>query len=171
MPAEVFDAQGYRCARYRAPVDRDPAPARRLSQAEALRLVPGRDALFIDVLPAQGGWRDPASGIWSLAVAHQTIAGALWHPETGRCAPDRLVWHGLAAAVAEARRADPARPVVVFCRTDCWMGWNAARRLAREGFTAIYWYAEGIEGWRAAGRELVDARPVTVGSDPMSQEK
>ncbi|WP_244018803.1 rhodanese-like domain-containing protein [Novosphingobium organovorum] len=158
----MFDAGGYRTARYRAPVDRDPAPARRIAQDQALRLVPGRDALFIDVLPVESGWRDPQNGVWRLAEPHGSIPGALWHPETGRGAPDPRLWAALREAVARVRAQHPDWPVVLFCRADCWMGWNAARRLANEGVTQVYWYGEGIDGWHAAGHVLSPVSPVLV---------
>ncbi|MDR7101702.1 rhodanese-like domain-containing protein [Croceicoccus sp. BE223] len=156
-----FDAEGYRAARYRAPVDRDPVPADRLALAAAERLTPGRDALFIDVLPAMGGVRDAKTGRWRLGEEHQTIPGAVWHPEAGRAPPDPALWHALEEEVRRARRQRPGLPVVLFCRTDCWMGWNAARRLARQGFGNVWWLAEGIDGWRR-DRPLVTAVPVRV---------
>lgn len=161
-PAPDFDGNGYRIARYRAPVDRPPSPAARITLAKALLLKPGVDALFIDVLPAEGGVRDAATGKWALAAQHETIPGAAWHPEVGRGTPDALLWRGLRNAVQAARARRPALPVVVFCRSDCWMSWNAARRLAREGLGQVYWLAEGIEGWHEAGRALVPARPVVI---------
>lgn len=161
-PPELFDAEGYRTARYRAPVDRPPTPAAQITLEQVLRLKPGIDALFIDVLPAEGGVRDPLTGKWTLAVQHETIPGAAWHPETGRGQPDAVLWQGLRHAVAAERAEHPTLPVVVFCRSDCWMSWNAARRLAGEGVGQIYWFAEGIEGWHEAGRVLVKAEPVVI---------
>lgn len=161
-PADDFDAAGYRATRFRAPVDRAPTPAERIALAAALRLAPGRDALFIDVLPVEGGHRDPASGHWRLSQPHATIPGAQWHPETGRSPVDPALWKGLRDAVTRARRGHPRLPVVLFCRIDCWMGWNAARRLAKDGVRRIYWLAEGIEGWDGAGRPLLPAEPVAV---------
>lgn len=157
-----FDAEGYRASRYRAPVDRAPRPAHRIALKDALRLRAQTGALFIDVLPAEGGYRDPATGIWRLSAAHETIPGALWHPETGRASPPPVLWRGLAQAVSAARQRHPGIPVIVFCRTDCWMGWNAARRLALGGTARVYWLAEGIEGWHGAGRALVPAQPVII---------
>lgn len=154
-----FDADGYRAAYYRAPVDRLPEPARRIALERALKL---RDALFIDVLPVESGHRDPATGQWRLSQPHETVPGALWHPETGRSPVDPVLWRGLEEAVATARRGRPHLPVVLFCRTDCWMGWNAARRLAKGGVHRVYWLAEGIEGWHTAGRALVPVEPVVV---------
>jgi len=156
-----FDAAGYRAQRHRAPVDRDPLPANRLALAAAERLVPGRDALFIDVLPAMGGVRDARSGRWRLGEEHQTIPGARWHPEAGRAPPDPALWQALEDEVRRARRQRPGLPVVLFCRADCWMAWNAARRLAILGHGNVWWLAEGIDGWRR-DRPLVTAVPVRV---------
>jgi PQQ-dependent catabolism-associated CXXCW motif protein len=158
----LFDAQGYRTARYRAPVKADPAPAAAIGLAEALALEPGRDALFLDVMPVEGGVRDPATGVWTLSTGHLTIPGALWFPETGRAPADPVLWQALETAVREARRTAPGTPVVLFCRTDCWMSWNAARRLALRGFANVRWLAEGTDGWHAAGRPLTAATPVAV---------
>ncbi len=158
----LFDAQGYRAARYRAPVKADPAPAAAIGLAEALALAPGRDALFLDVMPVEGGVRDPATGVWTLSTGHLTIPGALWFPETGRAPVDPVLWQALEAAVREARRTAPDKPVILFCRTDCWMSWNAARRLALQGVPNVNWLAEGTDGWHAAGRPLIAATPVAV---------
>lgn len=158
----LFDAQGYRTARYRGPVKADPAPAVAIGLAEALALEPGRDALFLDVMPVEGGVRDPATGVWTLSTGHLTIPGALWFPETGRAPVDPLLWQALEAAVREARRTAPGTPVILFCRTDCWMSWNAARRLALRGIANVHWLAEGTDGWHAAGRPLTAATPVAV---------
>jgi len=159
--AALFDAQGYRTARFRSPVDRDPAPAIRISLSGALALSPD-EALFVDVTPVEGGVRDPATGSWRLSEGHETIPGASWYPETGRSPVDPVLWQGLRAAVAGFRRSHPGVPVIVFCRSDCWMSWNAARRLARDHVRNVRWLAEGNDGWHAAGRPLVAAIPVSV---------
>lgn len=157
-----FDGAGYRATRYRAPVDRAPDPARRIALVRALRWHAQHRALFVDVTPVDGGYRDPANGIWRLSQPHQTIPSAQWHPETGRANPDPALWHELVQAVLKARQQQAGMPVVLFCRSDCWMGWNASRRLARAGLPEVYWLAEGVDGWHDAGRVLVDAQPVTA---------
>lgn len=162
----VFDAEGYRSARYRAPVSVDPRPASRIALPAAIELAQRGGALFIDVMPAEGGVRDPATGRWRLSIEHETITGAAWHPEAGRSPVDPALWQGLERAVAKARKRHPAKPVVVFCRADCWMSWNAARRLASRGLRGVWWLSEGTDGWHAAGLRLVTTRPVSV---PQSQ--
>ena len=160
--AALFDAQGYRTARYRSPIRTDPVPAATITLDAALGLEPGKDALFIDVMPVEAGVRDPVSGVWRLSAQHLTIPGALWYPETGRAPVDQALWRALEAKIAEARRSAPGQPVILFCRADCWMSWNAARRLAAQGYANIHWFAAGTDGWHAAGRELVGAIPVTT---------
>lgn len=153
----LFDAQGYRSARYRAVVDRLPDPAQRIDLAAVLAL--GADALLLDVMPAEGAVRDPRTGHWLLAQPHQTIPGALWFPETGRSPVDPALWRALMARVTAWQNNHPRGVVVVFCRADCWMSWNAARRLAHEGLSAVRWLPDGIDGWHDTGHLLVAAVP------------
>jgi PQQ-dependent catabolism-associated CXXCW motif protein len=157
-----FDSEGYRASRYRAPVDRPPDPAQRMTLSKALRLQKYNRALFIDVAPVEGGYRDPSTGVWKLSQSHTTISGATWHPETGRTHPDPILWQGLLADVQKKSKHRPDVPIVLYCRSDCWMGWNAARRLALAGVRKVYWLAEGIDGWHDAGRTLDLVQPVTV---------
>lgn len=167
----LFDAEGYRTARYRAPVRADPAPAATISLAAALALEPGRDALFIDVTPVESGVRDPATGVWTLSDRHLTIPGAQWLPETGRAPVDGVLWRALETRISAARTTAPEQPVILFCRIDCWMSWNAARRLAQAGIGNVHWLAEGTDGWHAAGRTLVRAVPVAAPASPQSQQE
>lgn len=173
LPAEPssFDAEGYRSGRYRAPVKADPAPARTISMANALALEPVRDALFIDVMPAEGGVRDPVTGAWMLATEHLTIPGAVWLPETGRAPVDADLWAALEARIAASRAAAPNLPVILFCRVDCWMSWNAARRLGLRGIGNVHWLAEGTDGWHAAGRTLAVALPIAVPASQVTQQE
>lgn len=165
-PAASFDSEGYRASRYRAPVDRSPYPARRIRLSKALQMHQRNRAIFIDVAPVESGYRDPTTGVWALSQPHTTIAGAVWHPETGRTPPDPVLWHALVRSVLEETGRRPGRPIVVFCRSDCWMGWNAARRLARGGVHNVYWLAEGNDGWHQACRALVGVQPVVVAPEP-----
>ncbi|WP_126718429.1 hypothetical protein [Sphingomonas ginkgonis] len=63
------------------------------------------------------------------------------------------------------RRAHPTAPLVVFCRADCWMSWNAAKRLRAWGFGDVRWYPAGSDGWAEMGRPLVAVRPYGEGKN------
>lgn len=154
----LFDAEGYRIAHYRAPVHSAPPGVGRIAPQAAAQLRPGRDALFIDVLPAEGGHRE-ADGRWRLAMPHKSIAGAHWFPEAGRgeLAPGIGNWFMQGIARLTGGRRD--RMLILFCRSDCWMGWNAAKRLRAQGYDNVWWLAEGVEGWTDLKRPLSTARP------------
>jgi PQQ-dependent catabolism-associated CXXCW motif protein len=154
----LFDADGYRVAHYRAPVRQPPTGVGRIAPAAAAQLIPDRDAIFIDVLPAEGGHREPG-GRWRLALPHESIPGAHWFPEAGRGQPDPAIAESLARGVARLTRHRPSRMLILFCRADCWMGWNAAKRLRAMGHGNVWWLAEGTDGWRDLGLPLAQVRP------------
>ena len=52
--------------------------------------------------------------------------------------------------------------LLFYCLADCWMSWNAAKRALEFGYTAVYWYPEGTDGWPAAGGELERNEPVPM---------
>lgn len=153
-----FNAQGYRIAHYRAPALKPPEGAGRIAPEAAAQLRPDRDALFIDVLPAEGGHRE-ADGRWRLAQTHRSIPGAHWFPESGRgeLAPGIGPWFERGIARLTGGRRD--RMLVVFCLSDCWMSWNAARRLHALGYRNLWWLAEGSDGWRDLGLALAPVTP------------
>ncbi|CCW19524.1 Rhodanese-related sulfurtransferase [Sphingobium indicum BiD32] len=154
----LFDADGYRIAHYRAPVRQPPAGVGRIAPAAAAQLVPDRDAIFIDVLPTQGGHREPG-GRWRLASPHESIPGAHWFPEAGRGQPDPAIAQGFARGLARLTRGQRSRMLILFCRADCWMGWNATKRLRAMGYANIWWLAEGTDGWRDLGLPLAPVQP------------
>nr|WP_256869303.1 rhodanese-like domain-containing protein [Sphingobium lactosutens] len=155
----LFNREGYRIAHYRAPAHRAPAGVVRIAPAAAAQLRPDVDALFIDVLPAEGGQRQ-ADGLWRLARPHESIPGARWFPEAGRgeLADDVEGW--FLAGIGRLSHGRRDRPIILFCLADCWMSWNAARRLKAQGYPQVWWLAEGVDGWRDLGLPLA---PVTPG--------
>lgn len=154
----LFNAQGYRASHYRSPTRQPPEGVTRIAPAAAAQLRPGRDALFIDVTPATGGVRQ-ADGRWRLAEARWSIPGAHWFPESGRGDPDPAIEAGFLAGVARLSGGRRDRPLVLFCLADCWMSWNAARRLRAQGYRQVWWMAQGSDGWRDLGLSLAPASP------------
>ncbi|MCP1469727.1 PQQ-dependent catabolism-associated CXXCW motif protein [Sphingobium sp. OAS761] len=154
----LFNAQGYRAAHYRGPTLRPPGGVTRIAPAAAAQLQPDRDALFIDVMPAEGGRRD-SDGRWRLTAVRESIPGAHWFPESGRGEPDPEIVAGFSRGLARLTRGRRGKPLIVFCRADCWMSWNAAKRLRAMGYDTVWWLAEGTDGWRDLGLPLSVAIP------------
>lgn len=158
----TFNAAGYRTAHYRAPVNRAPEGAPGISTAQAAEIWRSRGAVFIDVLPVEGGVVDPDTGQWRLAQPHISIPGAYWFPGAGagELAPATERW--FRRGVARRANGRKGRTVIVFCKADCWLSWNAARRLASWGYRDVRWFGEGVDGWRDAALPLGSVHPQII---------
>ncbi len=154
----VPEPDGYRGPPYFGEVPATLAGARVIDGAEARRLH-AAGVPFLDVYPRPTRPAGlPAGTLWR-TPSHESIPGALWLPGTGY---ERLTLPEaarLAAGLRAATGGDPAAPVVIFCRADCWQSWNAARRAVAAGYRGILWFPDGSEGWVAAGGMLDEIRP------------
>lgn len=156
---QVFDpASGLRIAAYRAPVPGS-VPGGRVVDADTVAAMGAGGALLIDVMAAPGHSIAP-SGAWTVAAPHETIPGAHWLPEIGRGDPDPRIAAGLRASLTGC--AD--RIVVLFCKTDCWMSWNAVQHVAALGIPDIGWYPGGVDDWTDKGRALQPVDPLPLGA-------
>lgn len=171
--APLFDAQGYRIDRYRAPVTAAPDGVRRVDTAAVKRLIDGGAALVIDAMPATGVGYDPQTGAWRLSERHEHIPGSLWYPEIGRGVLDPRVDRWFDRLLAAARHGGRPMPIVFYCRADCWMSWNAAKRARERGYPEVLWFPEGIEGWAEAGLSLTpaDPQPLSLKEDGPADER
>jgi PQQ-dependent catabolism-associated CXXCW motif protein len=155
----VAEPSGYRGAPYRGPTPATVAGGTAITTEEAAALWREHRALFVDVLSAPRRPEGlPADALWK-PVPRRDIPGSLWLPEVGRgalsAALDGYFRDNLRAATA----GDKARPIVLYCLADCWMSWNATKRAARYGYTRLYWYRDGTDGWEAAQLPLAEATP------------
>lgn len=157
---QVFDpATGLRIAAYRAPVP-DSVPGGHLVDAATVAELAADGALLIDAMAAPGHVIAP-DGTWIIAEPHSTIPGAHWLPEIGRGQPDRQIATGLRASLEDCPKA---RPIVLFCKTDCWMSWNAVQHIAALGHRDIGWYPGGVDDWADGGRSLQPVDPLPLGA-------
>jgi PQQ-dependent catabolism-associated CXXCW motif protein len=157
--AASFDpATGYRIAHYRGVVPAAPEGVGRIG-IDAVAKSARDGAILIDVTPAEGGMRDAAFGRWRLAAPHASIPGAHWFPEAGRGTLANGIEPWFLGGVQRLAGRHRGKPLVVFCLADCWMSWNAAMRLHRAGHPDVLWFAEGIDGWREAGKRLKNIGP------------
>jgi PQQ-dependent catabolism-associated CXXCW motif protein len=143
-PAEP---DGYRTGVLRAPTPATLSGARVLDLA-GLEAAIADGALLIDVGPAPVKPDDlPADRPW--LPTHRSIPGAAWLPGAGLgddLPPERATL--LLDQMAELAGGDPARPVVVFCKPDCWASWNVGRRLVLAGYTGVAWFPGGVDAWQ-----------------------
>lgn len=155
--ADVPEPAGFRGAPYNAPVPATLQGARVIDDDQARELHAAHVG-FLDVYPRQPRpAKLPPGTIWR-ERPHDSIPGAIWAPNTGydRIRPEEEAL--LRAALAHLA-PDPGVPVVIFCRADCWMSWNAAKRAIGWGYSAVYWYPDGTDGWIMADGELAPVMP------------
>jgi PQQ-dependent catabolism-associated CXXCW motif protein len=102
----------------------------------------------------------PATVTW-LPVPHPAIPGAIWIPGAGLGAPPASVDEFYRQRLATATGNDLSRPLILYCHEKCWLSWNGAKRAIQYGYRNVYWFPEGIEGWRKAKlpTEVVQPEP------------
>lgn len=157
--AQAPEPDGYRMDDYRAPTPLTVVGGTALDTVSADKLWASGTAVWIDVLPAPRRPANlPASAIW-MPVPHKDIAGSAWLPDIGRGAlsPELESYFRRHLEAATNGRRDA--PTVFYCLADCWMSWNAAKRAASWGYTRVYWYRDGTDGWEAAKLPMQTAEP------------
>jgi PQQ-dependent catabolism-associated CXXCW motif protein len=122
----------------------------------------GGSAVIVDVSNAPRRPDNlPASTTW-LPVPHQGIPGAIWIPGAGLGEPPARMDEYFRARLATAMGKDMDRPLVLYCHEKCWLSWNGAKRAIQYGYRHVYWFPDGIEGWRKARFPTVVVQPEPV---------
>jgi PQQ-dependent catabolism-associated CXXCW motif protein len=145
---------------YRSPTPPTVAGGVVLDTGAARELWQSGEAVWIDVLPAARRPANlPSSALW-MPLPRRDIPGSLWLPDIGRgtLSPELETYFRNHLEAAAKGRRDAA--IVFYCLADCWMSWNATKRAVSWGYTRVYWYPEGTDGWEAAKLPTENAEPV-----------
>ncbi|WP_420327197.1 rhodanese-like domain-containing protein [Mameliella sp.] len=163
---ELFDPEtGYRIGRQRAPTPDDiPAPAVLITPDQARKLL-AHGAVALDVFAAQQSRFDELEGTWLVSEQRLSLPGAVWLPEVGRGRLSEIMQRYLTDNLVRITAGDRDRALVIYCVADCWMSWNAAQRIAGLGYSRVYWFRLGTDGWLDIGETLAPVDPVPVDVD------
>lgn len=132
---------------YRAPVPASLEGATVVDDAAAHSLWTAGKTAFVDVFPqAPKPSNLPKNTIWRDKPRH-SIPGAIWLPNVGYGALHADTHAYFKAGLTVATGGNLDHPVLIFCLSDCWMSWNAAKRALEYGYTQVYWYPDGTDGW------------------------
>lgn len=159
---EFDPSTGYRIARYRTPVPEDVPGGTRISAADVGPLIKNKSALLIDVMASEGAGPDPATGVWRITKPRKNIPNSIWLADVGAGVLSTELDRYFRDNLERLTSGDRARAIIIYCQADCWMSWNAVRRAAAYGYSAIYWLAEGTDGWRDWDGAFEDATPVPL---------
>ena len=156
----VPEPEGYRQDDFRSFVPETVQGARAIDTAEAKRLYDAGGAVWVDVLPQTPRPTNLPAGTIFREKPRNDIPGSTWLPDTGygELAPITETW--FRENMTRLTSGDTAKPIVIYCLADCWMSYNAAKRLAAWGYSNILWYRDGTTGWEKAGYPVEDRKPV-----------
>ena len=153
------EPQGYRTDNYRAPTPATLAGARVVSTEQAEALWQDKAAIFVDVMPrAPRPPNLPPGTIWR-DRPRSNIPGSTWLPDTGYGELAPVTADYLRQNLKRVTGGDSTKLLVIYCLRDCWMSWNAAKRILTMGYTNVAWYPEGTDGWTDALLPVADAQP------------
>jgi len=156
--AAPAEPPSYRLDDYQAPVPATLNGEPALDVGQAKNLWEG-GALFIDVLPhAPRPQGLPPDAIF-IDKPRVSIKGAIWLPEVGRGELSAQTETYFRQSLSALTAGDPWRKIVIFCKRDCWMSWNAARRAQTYGYRQVLWFSDGVEAWREAGLPMETIKP------------
>jgi len=108
-------------------------------------------ALIIDVSNVPRRPAEMMEGAPWLPLRHAGIPGSLWIPGAGLGAIPPKIDRYFRERLRKATADNLDHLIVIYCHERCWLSWNAARRAIEYGYRRVYWFPEGIEGWRPAG--------------------
>lgn len=154
----LFDSEGYRSSQYRSPTPTSLDGVPILDTPTLQKLLAERPATrLIDV------YRRPwVQDRFVEDAPHANLPGSLWLANTGDGNLGSLWQRYFAHHLQQASRGDMRQPFVFYCRSDCWLSWNAARRAQALGYRELYWYRDGVDAWEQAGLPLVPAQPAEM---------
>lgn len=143
----VSEPDGYRMDHYRGPVPITLEGGIVVDTDAAHALWATGRVAFIDVLPRPPKpSKLPEGTIWREKPRH-SIPGAIWLPNVGYGAIADVTEAYFKTGLSKATGGDADAPVVFFCLEECWMSYNAAKRALGYGYTRVFWYPEGTDGW------------------------
>ena len=160
----LFDAEGYRLSAYRAPVPDHAEGAQTVGIAQVQDLAK-RGALLLDVVGLTT-YELTSEGQFLTPEARETLPGAVWLPVVGWGRLEPWQQDYLNSSVARLSGGDPAHPIIVFCKVDCWVSLNVIKRLHKAGYSNLYWFPGGADVWSDAGLPLRKIRPEPLQKQP-----
>ncbi|MBF2760825.1 MAG: PQQ-dependent catabolism-associated CXXCW motif protein [Ectothiorhodospiraceae bacterium AqS1] len=154
------EPDAYRTENYRSAVPCSLSGVRTLSTRQMQALFESASpSLLIDVLPSPRrpqGMGDDA--LW-FPPERTTITGSVWLPNIGYAPLPIEEESYFKENIERISEGNLAKPMVFFCLEDCWMGWNAARRAYKWGYTEVIWYPDGTDGWAREGLPMESITP------------
>jgi PQQ-dependent catabolism-associated CXXCW motif protein len=139
-----FSNDGYRSKIYRSPTPTQASFATIVDAEDILKLSKeNKNLVIVNVVPL-----DMDGSTFIQAKPHEGIVNSIWLPNVGYGQIDEMTKNYLVENLNLAMNNNSDTVFIFYCKIDCWMSWNAARRASLLGFKNIFWYKNGIETWK-----------------------
>ncbi|WP_102106543.1 PQQ-dependent catabolism-associated CXXCW motif protein [Oceaniglobus roseus] len=159
LAQSLIEPDDYRQDEYRGPVPVSITGGTVVDSDAAYALWKTDRVAFVDVLPRAPKPKGlPEGTIWR-EKPRNSIPGAIWLPNVGYGRLADVTAAYFRAGLEKATGGDIDAPVLFFCLNECWMSWNAARRALEYGYTHVFWYPEGTDGWTFEEYPTVELEP------------
>ena len=120
----------------------------------------------IDVQPVtRRPGSDEVQADWLPNKPRYHVPGSVWLPNVGYPELSPEMDDYFRANLQRLSGGDLNRGLLIYCIADCWFSWNAVKRAASYGYTKLYWYRDGTDGWREAELPLQLGNPVPLPKD------
>jgi len=152
--SKAKEPAGYRTEEYLAPTPATLKGAKVVTTPQAIELWKAKTAVFVDALvrpPKPAGL--PKDAVWRDAP-RKDIPGSIWLANVGFGELSPAMQQYFDQGLARATENDKSKALVFYCRKDCWMSWNAAKRALAAGYLNVSWYPDGTDGWEEAKQPL-----------------
>lgn len=153
----LFNADGYRASRYRAPVPDQVQGAETLS-VDGVRQRISQGWIPLDVTGV-GFYDINREGEWFTPEEHFSLPGARWLPVVGQGSIQPWQAQYLDQSLMRMTGGKAETGLIVFCKVDCWLSWNAVRRISAMGYPNLGWFPGGTELWEESGQPLTPVVP------------
>jgi PQQ-dependent catabolism-associated CXXCW motif protein len=154
MAAGVPEPSGYWTGPNQGDTPDSVAGATVIHTAELAKLIKREKPVLIDVSPAPPPPPDlPPGTVW-MAPVHRDIPGSVWLQDAGKGEISSEAEDFYRATLQTLTHGNPKHGVVLYCHPRCWLSWNAAKRAVSFGYSRVYWYPDGVEGWEDAGKAV-----------------
>lgn len=154
---------GLRMQRYRAPTP-DCVPKGQTLDIAALQALLQTEPkpILIDVWAILLRTEEGFGSEWLPNETHYSLPNAVWLPNVGYGKLKPLLEDYLQQNLQRLTQGDKTQPLVFFCVADCWMSWNTVQRVHEYGYSKVYWYKNGTDGWDEVGLPLEVVEPVPI---------
>lgn len=158
-PAFIND-QGFRYTKYRSPTPESTDYGTTVDTAALQILINEKQPVLIDVqaVTVRPELADFEMD-WLPSSPRYSLPGAIWLPNVGYAELDDKMETYLRHNLKKATGGDKEKPLVIYCVVDCWLSWNAMKRIASYGYKNLYWYSGGTDDWGASDLELIEVHP------------